>query len=171
MDRWLGEATWNWCREVTRRTRTELDELKALLDGFQKQDLNSDSRFWRLSANVNFTTKKLTMLLDEKLVPSNGSRQVTQKNYLVPLKVEIFIWRVLERRIPVRTDLNKRGFDLDTARFPLCDDDVETIVHSMIFFRNSLDIWDRVYKWWKLGSFSNLSINEAFCGKSGTHYL
>ncbi|XP_071687552.1 uncharacterized protein [Rutidosis leptorrhynchoides] len=67
--------------------------------------------------------------------------------------------------MPVLTELDKRGIDLDTVRCPLCDDDVETIDHSMIFCRHSMEIWERVYKWWGLGSVTNLSVNEAFQGK------
>ncbi|XP_071695582.1 uncharacterized protein [Rutidosis leptorrhynchoides] len=127
------EATWNWQLELSCRTQGELDEVKALLDGFQKKDIVTDSWSWGLHNNGVFSTRKLTTLIDEKLLPHNGSREATLKNKLVPSKVEIFIWRVLKHRIPVLTELDKRGIDLDTVRCPLCDDDVETIDHSIFF--------------------------------------
>ncbi|XP_071699244.1 uncharacterized protein [Rutidosis leptorrhynchoides] len=95
------EATWLWQREISGRTQGELDSLKALLDNFQKKDVNLDSWAWRLASNGVFTTKNLTNLIDENLLHFNGSRVATLKNNLVPSKVEIFIWRVLKRRIPV----------------------------------------------------------------------
>ncbi|XP_071686803.1 uncharacterized protein [Rutidosis leptorrhynchoides] len=74
------------------------------------------------------------------------------------------MWRVLNRKIPVRTELDKRGIDLDSVRCPSCDDDIESIDHVMFFCRSSLDVWERVYKWWNLGGVSNLSLSEAFRG-------
>ncbi|XP_071727951.1 uncharacterized protein [Rutidosis leptorrhynchoides] len=94
------------------------------------------------------------------------SRHATIRNNLVPLKIVIFIWRVLKRRIPVCTEIDKRGIDLDSVRCPLCDDDVESIDHALFFCRHSMDIWERVYKWWNLGSVTNLSVNEAFRGNA-----
>ncbi|XP_071715102.1 uncharacterized protein [Rutidosis leptorrhynchoides] len=131
-----------------------------------QKDQSLDSWVWRLVSNGVFSTKKLSSLIDEKLHSDSRTQDATLKNNLVPSKVEIFIWRVLKRRIPVRTELDKRGIDLDTVRCPLCDDDVETTEHSMIFCRHSMEIWDKVYKWWKLGSFANFSLNEAFHGKN-----
>ncbi|XP_071694765.1 uncharacterized protein [Rutidosis leptorrhynchoides] len=166
-DCWLGDSPLK--DRLPRLFR--LDQDQSALEGNRIrwsdsgwEDVNLDSWAWRLANNGVFTTKILTKLNDEKLLPSNGSRVGTLKNNLVPSKVEIFIWRVLKRRIPVLTEIDKRGIDLGTVRCTLCDDDVETIEHSLILCRHLLDIWDRVYKWWNLGSMSNLSVNEAFHG-------
>ncbi|XP_071741380.1 uncharacterized protein [Rutidosis leptorrhynchoides] len=96
----------------------------------------------------------------------NRFKHETLKNNLVPGKVEIFVWRTLKRRITTRTELDDRGIDLDSVRCPLCDDGLETIDHALFLCKHSLNVWDRVYKWWGLGSVSNISINEACRGKS-----
>ncbi|XP_071705103.1 uncharacterized protein [Rutidosis leptorrhynchoides] len=158
-------CNFSWRREVSGRALNELDSLIALLNAYIKQDKTMDSWVWNLEGNGIFTTKKLASIINDKIL-NNGSssHEEFQKNYLVPIKVSIFIWRALKRRIPVRTELDKRGIDLDSARCPLCDDDVETIEHSLIFCRHAMDIWVRVYKWWGLDAVSNLSINELFRG-------
>ncbi|XP_071738915.1 uncharacterized protein [Rutidosis leptorrhynchoides] len=137
----------------------------ALLNVYTKQDRAMDSWMWNLASNGIFTTKKMASIIDEVIL-NNGSRPQDGflKNNLVPSKVSIFIWRALKRRIPIRTELDKRGIDLDSVRCPLCDDDVETIEHSLLFCRHAMDIWVRVFKWWGLGAVSNLSINELFRG-------
>ncbi|XP_071704072.1 uncharacterized protein [Rutidosis leptorrhynchoides] len=125
-----------------------------------------DSWNWSLSSNGNFTTKKLSTLIDEKILSGySRTNSETLKNYLVPNKLEIFIWRVLKRRLPVRIELDKRGIDLDSVRCPICDDDVESLDHLLFFCRVSMDVWDKVYKWWGLDAVTNLSISEAFRGK------
>ncbi|XP_071718450.1 uncharacterized protein [Rutidosis leptorrhynchoides] len=123
-----------------------------------------DSWKWALSSNGIFTTKKLQGLIEEKFLTEGRGNRETLRNFLVPKKVEIFIWRVLNKRITVLTELDKRGIDLHSVRCPICDDDIETIEHSLVFCKHAFDVWARVYKWWGLDSFSNLSTSETFLG-------
>ncbi|XP_071694430.1 uncharacterized protein [Rutidosis leptorrhynchoides] len=88
------------------------------------------------------------------------------RNSLVPKKVEVFVWRAKRRRLPVLTELDKRGIDLHSVRCPICDNDIETVDHSLIFCKDTLDIWNKVYKWWGFNGVTNLSISEIFCGNS-----
>ncbi|XP_071727136.1 uncharacterized protein [Rutidosis leptorrhynchoides] len=159
-------CNFRWTRNISGRTCNDLDSLLTLLNAYVKQDKVMDSRIWDLAGNGLFTTKKLANLLDDNILNKGlVVREEFLKNRLTPIKVAIFIWRALKRRISVRIELDKRGIDLDSVRCPLCDDDVETIEHTLIFCRHAMDIWVRVYKWWGLGTVSNLSINEIFRGK------
>ncbi|XP_071685671.1 uncharacterized protein [Rutidosis leptorrhynchoides] len=159
------ESCWNWLREPTGRALNELNQLLNLLNSYVKSGRDTDTWVWNLSSSGLFTTKRLATLIDEKIIGGYASaNDETLKNNLVPLKVELFIWRMLKRRIPVRAELDKRGIDLDSVLCPLCDNDVESIEHLMVFCQQSMDIWERVYKWWGLGPVTNLSINEAFRG-------
>ncbi|XP_071693083.1 uncharacterized protein [Rutidosis leptorrhynchoides] len=161
-----------WRRMPSGRALGDLNTLRGMINDYVKQDKSRDSWVWNLAGNELFSSKTLASIIDNSLL-GNGSNMEFLKNSLVPNNVSIFIWRVLKRRIPVRTELDKRGIDLDSVRCPLCDDDVETIDHSMFFCRHSLDIWEQVYKWWGLGMVSNLSINEAFrgeCNRSLSHF-
>ncbi|XP_071715063.1 uncharacterized protein [Rutidosis leptorrhynchoides] len=138
-----------------------------LLKFIYKHDKNVDSWSWKLDSSGVFTTKRLSRLLDEVTISANNNSQnETLKNYLVLKKVEILILirRVLKRRVPVRTELDKRGIDLDSVRCPLRDDDVETIEHAFIFCRHSMDLWEKIYKWWGFNSISNLSLSEVLRG-------
>ncbi|XP_071728655.1 uncharacterized protein [Rutidosis leptorrhynchoides] len=125
-----------------------------------------DSWSWKLDTFRVFTTKRLSSLIDEATIGATiRTQHETLKNNLVPKKVKIFKWRVLKRRVPVRTELDKRGIDLDSVRCPLCNDDVETIDHALFFCRHSMDLWEKVYKWWRFNSVANISLSEAFRGK------
>ncbi|XP_071694930.1 uncharacterized protein [Rutidosis leptorrhynchoides] len=170
------QITWNdhsfvcnfrWKRDISGRAINDLDSLTALLNAYVKQDKATDSWIWNLAGNGLFSTKKLASVIDERILNygSYANNEDFLKNNLVPFKVAIFIWRALKRRIPVRTELDKRGIDLDSVRCPLCDDDVESIEHSLIFCRYAMDIWIRDYKWWGLGAVTNLSISELFRSK------
>ncbi|XP_071702841.1 uncharacterized protein [Rutidosis leptorrhynchoides] len=88
------------------------------------------------------------------------------RNALVPKKLEVFVWRAVQRRLPSRVELDKRGIDLHTIRCPLCDEDLETIDHILIFCKHAYDLWVRVFAWWGLGNVTNLSISEILRGNS-----
>ncbi|GJV63861.1 reverse transcriptase domain, reverse transcriptase zinc-binding domain protein [Tanacetum coccineum] len=47
-------------------------------------------------------------------------------------KVNIFVWRALKGRLPVREELDKRGIDLDLVLCPCCTNAVESSAHSLI---------------------------------------
>ncbi|XP_071709057.1 uncharacterized protein [Rutidosis leptorrhynchoides] len=134
---WLDGSitmTWGWNRDLNGLAQDDLNALIILLNSYVKQDKPTDSWSWNMAANGIYTIKKMSGYIDDITIGNNTAHQnETLKNNLVPKKVEVFIWRVLKRRIPVRTELDKRGIDIDSVRCPLCDDDIETIDHLMFF--------------------------------------
>ncbi|XP_071712601.1 uncharacterized protein [Rutidosis leptorrhynchoides] len=124
-DRLAGEQyLWDWNRELTGRTRDELESLVQIV------------------ASVHW-------MQIEKIDGAGAS-----------LRMKVFVWRALKERIPVRIELDERGIDLDSVRCPLCDDDVETVIHSLALCKCEHDIWSRVFKWWNLENFSSQGISE-----------
>ncbi|XP_071699302.1 uncharacterized protein [Rutidosis leptorrhynchoides] len=119
---------------------------------------------WAWSNDGSFSVRRLTDILIRAELANQTSDAKTLRNNLVPLKAELFIWRARWKRIPTRVELDKRGMDLGTIRCPVCDDGLETVEHSIILCNFALDIWKRVFDWWNLGPFTNMSINESFLG-------
>nr|GFA01290.1 RNA-directed DNA polymerase, eukaryota, reverse transcriptase zinc-binding domain protein [Tanacetum cinerariifolium] len=50
----------------------------------------------------------------------------TRLNQVATIKVNILTWRVMNKRIPTRTNLDRREIDLDSFHCPLCDEDLES---------------------------------------------
>ncbi|XP_071700716.1 uncharacterized protein [Rutidosis leptorrhynchoides] len=170
MDRIVQDGnSWNfscqWLREPTGRTKDEFEDLKKLVNNFNFSWNSSDTWKCTLHANGVFSTNMLTKLLDQKLLPSPLSANETMINKLLPKKINIFIWRALMQRLPVRVELDKRGIDLDSIRCPICDDDIETVEHLMLKCSFAKDLWDRVFRWWNLTNHSYSSLEECFKGK------
>ncbi|GKA96791.1 RNA-directed DNA polymerase, eukaryota, reverse transcriptase zinc-binding domain protein, partial [Tanacetum coccineum] len=65
----------------------------------------------------------------------------TRWNKLVPIKVNIASWRIKNRRIPTRVNLDSRGIDLHSTRCPICDDDLEMEDHILVKCDVALNIW------------------------------
>ncbi|XP_071687538.1 uncharacterized protein [Rutidosis leptorrhynchoides] len=78
------------------------------------------------------------------------------------IAVEVFVWRTRKKRIPSLIELDKRGIDLHTVRCLLCDDDVESVDHAILFYKHAFDVWSKVFDWWGLNMAPSLSINEMF---------
>ncbi|XP_071688909.1 uncharacterized protein [Rutidosis leptorrhynchoides] len=99
----------------------------------------------------------------EKKFPSNNSNLVTMKNNLVPKKVEVFVWRAKRERLPVLSELDKRGIDLHSVLCPLCGMEIESVKHSLLSCVHVREIWEKVPDWWGFDSI-NLSFDNLLCG-------
>ena len=100
--------------------------------------------------------------MDDKILRLESGIQETLWNKLVPKKVNIFVWRALKGRIPVREELDKRGIDLDTLLCQCCDSMVESCSHCLVLCNLAMSIWEKIFKWWKVGNINAFSIGELF---------
>ncbi|XP_071713350.1 uncharacterized protein [Rutidosis leptorrhynchoides] len=158
---------WEWVRNPTGRTAAEFVKLVNLIKSISLNFNSPVTWKWVLAGNGCFTVKRLSQNIDSRMFDiSNSSTQVTLRNNLVPNKLEIFVWRALRKRIPVRIELDKRGIDLHSVRYPVCDDGLESMEHCLVECNLSFDIWSRVYKWWNIDICSNLSFNDFLRGKT-----
>ncbi|XP_071705024.1 uncharacterized protein [Rutidosis leptorrhynchoides] len=140
---------WNWVRAPSGRTEAELDRLCSLLSSFSFSS-SMDKWSWSLTNNGLFTVKKLSSLIDSQLISPFCLTHGTAQNKLVPKKVEIFVWRAQKKRLPVKLELDKRGIDLNSVRCSLCDEDIESVEHSLFSCKQVMDVCSRVLKWWGL---------------------
>ncbi|XP_071695868.1 uncharacterized protein [Rutidosis leptorrhynchoides] len=159
---------WNWIRNPIGRTESEYNQLLVLLSHVHLDNSKRDCWTWSLSNSGNFNVKALTNIIEENSTTSNGQQEATIRNNLVPKKLEVFVWRAIKKRLPVRYELDKRGIDLHSVLCPLCNDDIETVDHSFLFCKHSMELWERVFRWWGFGSFSNLSLHEILRGNTPT---
>ncbi|XP_071687671.1 uncharacterized protein [Rutidosis leptorrhynchoides] len=125
---------------------------------------------WDLANDGVFTVKKLSSLIDKHILGNPIGSKKTLRNNLIPKKIEIFAWRTLKKRIPVRIELDIRGIDLHSVRCPVCDDDLESVDHFIVSCKFASDVWSRIYNWWKLGpcSCSNVDILEGNIAHAST---
>ncbi|GJX98461.1 RNA-directed DNA polymerase, eukaryota, reverse transcriptase zinc-binding domain protein [Tanacetum coccineum] len=123
---------------------------------------NRDRWKWSLSEDGEFTVKELSRLIEEKILVSDNGGQEMVWNKLVPKKVNIFVWRALRGRLPVRVELDRRGVDLDSVLCPSCNNIVETCSHSLITCDLAMGVWDKIFSWWKAVCVNAFSLDEFF---------
>ncbi|GJS23490.1 RNA-directed DNA polymerase, eukaryota, reverse transcriptase zinc-binding domain protein [Tanacetum coccineum] len=124
---------------------------------------------WTLDGKGEFTVKELARLVEEKILHTKCGGHETIWNKLVPKKVNIFVWRAIEGRLPVRVELNKRGIDLDSVLCPCCNNSVETCAHCFVTCDLAMGVWDKVSNWWMVGNVNTFSINELFSFNGGVN--
>ncbi|XP_071705366.1 uncharacterized protein [Rutidosis leptorrhynchoides] len=122
---------WHWTRELRGRALCDLDELTKLIERVHFQPNSQDNWKWLLSSDGIFTAKVLSGLIDEKWLPNSYNAHVISRNNVVHQKVWIYAWKAIQKRLPVRVEIDKRDIDLDSLLCPICGDEVETVEHSI----------------------------------------
>ncbi|XP_071695901.1 uncharacterized protein [Rutidosis leptorrhynchoides] len=93
----------------------------------------------------------MAAMIDEKRLESGSSATETIRNNSIPQKVAIFIWRAKLNRLPVRSELGKRGIDLDSVLCPICGNEIETVEHSLIKCKKVTEFWIFFFLiWWNV---------------------
>nr|GFB38420.1 RNA-directed DNA polymerase, eukaryota [Tanacetum cinerariifolium] len=86
-----------------------LTDLATLLDSVVLNN-SKDRWYCDLSGDGEFRVKELRNFIDDKYLPSRT--EATRWVKLVPIKVNIFVWRARRDCLPTRTNLEHRGVDL-----------------------------------------------------------
>ncbi|GJU43178.1 retrotransposon protein, putative, ty1-copia subclass [Tanacetum coccineum] len=132
----------------------QLEYLVALLDSVILSNSN-DKWVSDLNGDGVFRVKDVRNLLDEFFLPRADIPTRWVKN--IPIKVNIFAWKLALDRLPTRANLVQRNVVTESQSCPLCDAILEDTSH--LFFNCSLarDVTRLLCRWWNLGvqSFSS----------------
>ncbi|GKA00213.1 ribonuclease H-like domain-containing protein [Tanacetum coccineum] len=103
---------------------------------------------WTIFDDGEFKVKELSRMIEEKILFVEHRTQETLWNKLVPKKVNMFMWRALKGRLPIRDELDKRG--------------IESCAHCLVTSDLAMAVWDKVFCWWKMGCVNAFSVGEFF---------
>lgn len=121
-----------------------------LVNGVHPFQQKRDRWRWFIDETEEFKVKTLRELVDEKTLEGQGTVLVTKWNRWIPKKINVFVWRLRQRRIPTRMVLDHMGIDLDSILCPCCQDAIETVEHCLIRCKWAEDGWVKIFKWWNL---------------------
>ncbi|GJZ60497.1 probable L-type lectin-domain containing receptor kinase S.5 [Tanacetum coccineum] len=94
----------------------------------------------------------------------------TRWNRALPSKININTWRVSNRRLPTRINLDCRSVELDSVRCPMCDEDLETEDHIFVSCNIASETWKLILNWWCITNISVNSLHDAICLADQTHF-
>nr|GEV27386.1 reverse transcriptase domain-containing protein [Tanacetum cinerariifolium] len=106
-----------------------------------RQHLQAARDRQRSYANVRY--------IDDLLLPTVSSP--TRWVKVVPIKINIFAWKIYLDKLPTRLNISLRGIDIPSIICPNCSLAGESCSH--LFFSCSLArlLWSKVARWWDFG--------------------
>ena len=108
----------------------------------------SDSWQWSLGVTAGFLVAYVRALVDDTIL--EPGLVVTRWNRIIPIKVNVFIWRLRLNKLPSRVNLDRRGIEVDSILCPTCQLDVETVNHTFFNCDMARDLWSLLARWWDL---------------------
>ncbi|GJS49240.1 RNA-directed DNA polymerase, eukaryota, reverse transcriptase zinc-binding domain protein [Tanacetum coccineum] len=83
-----------------------------------------DRWVWSLEGSGDFSVTLVRKLIDDKTLPKVSSKSRWSK--AVPIKVNILAWKVKLDCLPTRINISRRGMDIDSILWSICDNAVES---------------------------------------------
>ncbi|GJR99845.1 RNA-directed DNA polymerase, eukaryota, reverse transcriptase zinc-binding domain protein [Tanacetum coccineum] len=108
--------------------------------------ISNDRWVWLLDPSGEYSVSSVRTYIDDLLLPTVGSP--TRWAKVVPIKINIFAWKVCLDKLPTRLNLSLRGIDIPSIVCPNCSLAGESCSH--LFFSCSMTrlLWRKVARWW-----------------------
>ncbi|GKD14249.1 RNA-directed DNA polymerase, eukaryota, partial [Tanacetum coccineum] len=126
---------------------SQLALLQTYIEGTLLSNME-DRWVWDLNGEGVFRVKDVRILLDECLLPKAPT--ATRWVKYVPIKINVFAWKVFLDRLPTRSNLQHRGVLVSDLLCPLCSSAQEDSSHLFFSCRLATDIVRLVCRWWNL---------------------
>nr|GEX45148.1 RNA-directed DNA polymerase, eukaryota [Tanacetum cinerariifolium] len=113
-------------------------------------------RVYLLDIDKGFTVASVRHMIDARFldVSPTAARWIRD----IPIKVNVFLWRLSLNKLPSMMNLEKKGIDVDSILCPICNDDVETVNHLFFSCDMAKDLWSLLMRYWELDiPFFNIS--------------
>ncbi|GJV09846.1 RNA-directed DNA polymerase, eukaryota [Tanacetum coccineum] len=126
---------------------TQLSDIMSIL-GSVILSSNEDRYFWDLNGDGDFRVKDVRNLIDETFLPKDVSPTRWVKS--IPIKVNIFAWKVSLDRLPTRFNLVSRGVPVPSLSCPSCNIVQEDLGHTLFSCDLAISVSRLVCRWWNL---------------------
>ncbi|GJT30911.1 gypsy type transposase [Tanacetum coccineum] len=117
---------------------SQFQELSSLLYSVALSS-SSDRWSWTLNGHGDFSVKSAREEIDKHLLITSSSS--TRWSKLLPIKLNVFAWRMLLDKLPTRINLSNRGLDVPCVLCPNCGNAVESRNHLFFGYLMALDLF------------------------------
>nr|GEZ19897.1 RNA-directed DNA polymerase, eukaryota [Tanacetum cinerariifolium] len=107
-----------------------------------------DKWYWDLNGSGAFCVKDVRNLLDESFLPKDNI--VTRWIKFIPIKINVFAWKVYLDRLPTRPNLLHRGIHVPSLSSLICSSALEDTSHLLFSCGMASDVVRLVCRWWDL---------------------
>ncbi|GJY55910.1 RNA-directed DNA polymerase, eukaryota [Tanacetum coccineum] len=130
------------------RGGVESSQLALMQDILRSVSLtNSEDRWiWDMSGDGDFRVKDVRNLLDETFLPKSDSPTRWVKS--IPIKINIFAWKVSMDRLPTRSNLVRRGVLVSPVSCPIGCTAQEDLNHILFSCDMATGVSRLICRWW-----------------------
>ncbi|GJR43318.1 RNA-directed DNA polymerase, eukaryota, partial [Tanacetum coccineum] len=132
------------------RSGIEEEQLLHLLSKMSSVMLpnSNDQWTWSLDSAGIFSVKSARDFIDRLFLPK--AAVPTRWVKYIPIKINIFAWRVFLDKLPTRLNLSLRGLDIPSILCPVCSIYVESTSHLLFSCHLARQLMSKVSRWWEL---------------------
>ncbi|GKA62953.1 RNA-directed DNA polymerase, eukaryota [Tanacetum coccineum] len=80
----------------------------------------------------------------------------------IPIKINVFAWKVQKDKLPSRLNLSQLGIDIPSLMCPICDSRVESLAHLLFSYPLARAVLAMVRRWWGFSSLEFHSYEDWF---------
>ncbi|GJV02021.1 RNA-directed DNA polymerase, eukaryota, reverse transcriptase zinc-binding domain protein [Tanacetum coccineum] len=106
---------------------------------------SSDRWIWRLDSSGDFSVKSTRNYIDDSFLPKYEAP--TRWIGSIPIKVNIFAWKVCLDKLPTRLNLSLRGLDIPSILCPICFVAGESSAHLFFSCDLARQLSSKVSRW------------------------
>jgi hypothetical protein len=139
-----------WRRGLTEEEKMLELEIIEKVQGVRCKEDEEDK--WDWSRN-GYSVKEAYSSIIEGYVAEDSSELADVWNDLIPLKVSVLVWRLMQNRIPTKDNLVKRGVLTESQK--LCSfgcGKEENASHVFYECKLAAEVWQQVLKWLNISS-------------------
>ncbi|GJR22294.1 RNA-directed DNA polymerase, eukaryota [Tanacetum coccineum] len=125
----------------------QLDIILSRMDGLILTNI-PDRRVWSLEAIGKFSDKYVRQLIDDSILPKE--EVATRWVKAMPIKINVFAWRVRLDKLHTWLNLSLKGIDISTIVCPLCHASVESGSHIFFSYPMAHHLWRKCMRWREL---------------------
>nr|GEY39661.1 reverse transcriptase domain, reverse transcriptase zinc-binding domain protein [Tanacetum cinerariifolium] len=144
-----GEEGWRWAWYWVKEPRGRVvDDLVGLEEFLSQVNINlngMDTWNWELDDDSVFSVNKISSVVEAQCLNVGDANFEMAWNNLIPKKINIFAWRTVRGRLPVRVELDRKGIDLHSVLCPMCDNACESIDHGIVLCSEMIKVWSLVF--------------------------
>ncbi|XP_022007784.1 uncharacterized protein LOC110907059 [Helianthus annuus] len=151
-------ASWSWKKPFS--TAEEMVQFQALMSVVQQTHIKMGADVWRWDDDPggSFSAAAVRKWLAASR-PGVSNPKLDWCKW-VPIKCNIFMWRLMLKRIPTKLALLRRNINVENTTCVLCGDGEDEVDHIFTDCAFSMSVWNGVLRWLGLPNYFAFSVSD-----------
>nr|GEV52053.1 hypothetical protein [Tanacetum cinerariifolium] len=157
----INSLDWNSVLRRSPRGGVELNQFTTMLEAIRDINLSEsiDGWKWALDSKGFTVSSARKFIVEQTLI---GGFTSTRWLRCIPIKVNVFMWRLSLNKLPSLVNMDRKGIDVASIFCLVCSEHAESVDHLFFTCEMARDIWVRLARWCQLVILDVPNITEWF---------